>query len=146
MAASKASLPGTPDSSVSPRSQASPKQEGYFPAGQKQATSIAHDGSKLPMRTAHGARIVPVTAGEKFPDLLNKQTKDDEPANDSDASATTPGDTAPSPGSMSEPPSRKASISSVSFRQPSNPLLPQGVKKKPLDAIRRRAASPPHRR
>ncbi|ETS83675.1 hypothetical protein PFICI_05551 [Pestalotiopsis fici W106-1] len=145
MAASKASLPGTPDSSVSPRSQASPKQEGYFPAGQKQATSTGRDGPKLPLRTTHGARIVPVTAGEKFPDLLDR-AKDYEPANDSDASATTPGDTAPSPGSISEPPSRKASISSISFRQPSNPLLPQGVKKKPLDASRRRAASPPHRR
>ncbi|KAI4601352.1 hypothetical protein KJ359_012543 [Pestalotiopsis sp. 9143b] len=145
MAASQASVPGTPDSSVSPRSQATPKQEGYFPAGQKQATAAARDGAKLPSRTAHGARIVSVTAGDKFPDIVNRG-RDDEPANDSDASATTPGDTAPSPGSNSEPPSRKASISSVSFRQPSNPLLPQGMKKKPLDAVRRRAASPPHHR
>ncbi|KAM0818941.1 hypothetical protein AB5N19_04756 [Seiridium cardinale] len=139
-------LPQTPDSSISPKAQQpTPKQNEYFPDEHKQETATSHDMSELPARTENGAQIIEITPGDKFP-VLEGMGKRDEPDNDSNASATTPCDTAPSPGSISEPPSRKMSISSVTFRQPSNPSLPQGLKKKPLDAIRRRAASPPHRR
>jgi hypothetical protein len=41
--------------------------------------------------------------------------------------------------------SRKASVSSLSFRQPRNPSLPQGSAKR-TDSHRIRAASPPHQR
>ncbi|KAK9426202.1 hypothetical protein SUNI508_12473 [Seiridium unicorne] len=138
-------LPQTPDSSISPKTQQpTPKQNEYFPDEHKQETATSDNISELPARTENGAQIIEITPGDKFP-VLEGDGKRDEPDNDSNASATTPCDTAPSPGSNSEPPSRKMSISSVTFRQPSNPSLPQGLKKKPLDAIRRRAASPPHR-
>ncbi|KAI1862736.1 uncharacterized protein JN550_010073 [Neoarthrinium moseri] len=132
----------SPESGVSPKSQPTPKQADYFPGDKQPETTTApgDDSDDLPEHTEAGASIIEVAAGAQ----LDTKGKDKEMDNDSDASATTPGDTAPSPGSSSEPPSRKMSISSVTFRQPSNPSLPQGLKKKPLDAARRRDASPPH--
>jgi hypothetical protein len=128
----------TPESDISPKSQPVQKQKDYFTHQKKDS------GAVLPMRPDSGAQPVQGEASRR-PEL-ESHGKDKEADNDSDASATTPGETAPSPGSSSEPPSRKMSISSVTFRQPANPALPQGIKKKPLDARRRRAASPPHRR
>lgn len=143
MADEQATASETPESAISPGNETTPKQEGYFPAAQDNPAD--GDGSRLPLRTQSGARIFQVKSGDKI-SKLELRSKVDGSENDSDASATTPGDTAPSPGSASEPPSRKMSVSSVTFRQPSNPSLPQGMKKKPLDATRRRAASPAHKR
>lgn len=128
----------TPESGVSPKSQPTSAQKDYFTHQKKDS------GAELPTRPEN--EVQPVRGQASASMELKSHGKDKEVENDSDASATTPGDTAPSPGSSSEPPSRKMSISSVTFRQPNNPALPQGIKKKPLDAIRRRAASPPHRR
>lgn len=145
MADDQATALKTPDSAVSPRDQTTPKQDSYFLDTQGTDLATSNDEVEIPARTEKGARIFDTQPGDKLPELETK-AKADGPENDSDASATTPGDTAPSPGSASEPPSRKMSVSSVTFRQPSNPSLPQGTKKKPFDATRRRAASPAHRR
>ncbi|KAH6661174.1 hypothetical protein BKA67DRAFT_77421 [Truncatella angustata] len=145
MADNQQAVAETPESNISPKTQPSREEDGYFPASPEPGNADEDDGPELPTQTESGAQIIEIRPGDKIPDLVRK-SKDDDLENDSDASATTPGDTAPSPGSTSEPPSRKMSISSVTFRQPTNPSLPQGLKKKPLDATRRRAASPPHRR
>ncbi|KAK8117614.1 universal stress protein family domain-containing protein [Apiospora kogelbergensis] len=120
----------SPASDVSPRSQPTPKRNDYFDsAGQAQMSSS-------PNRRDSNAES-------------RAEVKDDTSA----SSISTPGnetvpspgaETAPSPGS-SVPLSRKPSTSSVSFRPPKNPTLPQGTKK-PHTGNRRRAASPPHRR
>ncbi|KAK6822821.1 universal stress protein family domain protein [Apiospora arundinis] len=121
----------SPASDVSPRSQPTPKRKDYFDnAGQTQKSSSPpsrHDSnseSRAEVKDDTSASSISTPGNETVP---------------------SPGaETAPSPGS-SGPLSRKPSVSSVSFRPPKNPQLPQGTKK-PHTGNRRRAASPPHRR
>ncbi|KAK8076601.1 universal stress protein family domain-containing protein [Apiospora phragmitis] len=126
----------SPASDVSPRSQPTPRRGDYFDDDGRQAsqTNSPNNANKDNAGSSSRAEI-----------------KDDTSA----SSASTPGnetvpspgaETAPSPGSSGPwPLSRKPSVSSVSFRQPHNPKLPQGLKK-PHGSIRIRDASPPHRR
>lgn len=133
----------SPASGVSPRSHphSATKQSDYFTVEQQQQGEASGDASAShPVHITAGTAVDVVTA-EATTEAATEMEKDAD--NDSDASATTPGDAAPSPGSTSEPPSRKMSASSsVTFRHPMNPALPQGTKKR-HDAIRIRGASPP---
>ncbi|ORY69598.1 uncharacterized protein BCR38DRAFT_88722 [Pseudomassariella vexata] len=125
----------SPASNVSPRSQPMPKQKNYFESKKDGGSNNAVAGAPLE-RTAGGGVIYEVG----HVDLKGKGKDID---NTSDASATDPGDAAMSPGSR-VPLSRKASVSSVTFRKPQDPALPQGAKK-PHGGRRIRDASPPHR-
>ncbi|KAK8108806.1 universal stress protein family [Apiospora sp. TS-2023a] len=126
----------SPTSDVSPRSQPTPRRRDYFDNAGRQAAQPSTPNN------AHANN------GESS---LRAEVKDDTSA----SSISTPGnetvpspgaETAPSPGSSGPGPlSRKPSVSSVSFRQPHNPKLPQGLKK-PHGSSRIRDASPPHRR
>ena len=140
----------TPGSDVSPRTQPAPKGVDYF-AHRPKRTSPQPTGNPSGLGTeAITARTTlsdgrAGTEGEapvdSATDVKGKQKEVEIPA---DASATTAGDSASS-NTSSEPPSRKASVSSISFLAPRNPSLPQG-NKRPHGAGRIRGASPPHRR
>jgi hypothetical protein len=147
----------TPGSGISPKSHPTSKPQDYFTTDQmlqnetsttsttstisSDASSDHGPGSNHPAFTEAG---VPVHMVLDAVDKIGGKANEKEVENDSDASATTPGEV-PSPGSTSEPPSRKTSFSSVTFRHPRNPALPQGMKK-PHGGSRIREASPPHRR
>ncbi|KAI0851650.1 hypothetical protein F5Y00DRAFT_259138 [Daldinia vernicosa] len=126
----------SPESDVSPRSQPSSKKTDYFSLDKRTSplsrSSSARDSAKSTPRTS---LVQPAATESKG---KGKETAE----STGDASATTPGETASSTGS-SGPPSRKASISSISFAPPRHPSLPQGLKK-PHAGNRIRAASPPH--
>lgn len=121
----------SPESDISPRSQPTPQQS-YFDKAKREGPS--DDGS------SEGSSKHDVS---RKPSNMGLEGERKEMDTMSDASATTPGDTAPSPSSTA-PPSRKTSISSVTFRKPRT-TLPQGLKK-PHGGSRIREASPPHRR
>lgn len=126
----------SPGSDVSPRTQPASKGADYFnPMKKLHGSSSSGSESKAAGQTEAGAPV----------HMVDAKCKDKEIDNISEASATSPGETMPSPGN-SEPPSRKASVSSVTFRRPKNPSLPQGEKKGLHDGRRIRAASPPHRK
>ncbi|KAI5928434.1 hypothetical protein F4810DRAFT_705376 [Camillea tinctor] len=124
----------TPGSDVSPGSQPTPKKFDYFSL-ERRKTARTSSAKGSPGGVAATEARVTNDAKDK--------SKLKETENTGDASATTPGETGSSSGS-SEPPSRKDSISSVTFRAPRNPSLPQGLKK-PHGGSRIRDASPPHR-
>ncbi|KAL7627154.1 hypothetical protein AAE478_003930 [Parahypoxylon ruwenzoriense] len=127
----------SPESDVSPKSQPTPRKADYFALEKKGSSS-----SSLNTPQSSSQSITPrfELAQRAVFDLKGKGKEIVE--NTGDASATTPGETASSTGS-SGPPSRKGSISSVTFAPPRNPSLPQGLKK-PHAGSRIRAASPPH--
>ncbi|KAK7918110.1 universal stress protein family domain-containing protein [Apiospora marii] len=120
----------SPASEVSPRSQPTPRRRDYFDDVGRQASQPSTPNN------AHESN------GESS---SRAEVKDDTSA----SSISTPGNETvpqPRPGSSGPGPlSRKPSVSSVSFRQPHNPKLPQGLKK-PHGSSRIRDASPPHRR
>ncbi|KAK8091936.1 hypothetical protein PG997_002297 [Apiospora hydei] len=123
----------SPASDASPRSQPTPRRGDYFDDAGRRAAQTSSPNNAQPSSSSRA------------------EVKDDTSA----SSVSTPGnetvpspgaETAPSPGSSGPGPlSRKPSVSSVSFRQPNNPKLPQG-QKKPHGSSRIRDASPPHRR
>lgn len=142
----------SPESDISPRSQPTPKGVDYFAHRPKRTSPESEP--------AVGASDV---RAETSPSQLESQpentgSQQDKPGGNAvdvkgkgkeieipaDASATTVGDSASSNGS-SEPSSRKASVSSITWLAPRNPTLPQG-NKRPHGAGRIRGASPPHRR
>ncbi|KAI2613297.1 hypothetical protein GGR54DRAFT_643093 [Hypoxylon sp. NC1633] len=130
----------SPGSDVSPKSQPFSKKSDYFTLEKKSSLTTGADspqGSAKSTPRAGPAERVGVVVDVKG---KGRETME----NTGDASATTPGETASSTGS-SGPPSRKGSISSVTFAPLRNPKLPQGLKK-PHAGSRIRAASPPHRR
>ncbi|KAI1803561.1 hypothetical protein F4811DRAFT_553792 [Daldinia bambusicola] len=129
----------SPESDASPKSQPpSSKKTDYFSLDRKTSpfsrSASAQNSAKSTPRAGLVQRAVVEPKGK------GKETAE----STGDASATTPGETASSAGS-SGPPSRKASISSITFAPPRHPSLPQGLKK-PHAGSRIRAASPPHRR
>lgn len=131
----------SPADDVSPKSQPTHKTD-YFalekknsPVSDASTSTSSQDSAKSTPRAG--------TAQQAGVDLEGKGKGKEIVENTGDASATTPGETASSTGS-SGPPSRKGSISSVTWA-PHNPSLPQG-RKKPHVAGRIRAGSPPHRR
>ncbi|OTA89573.1 hypothetical protein M434DRAFT_34254 [Hypoxylon sp. CO27-5] len=128
----------SPDDNVSPKSQPTPKKTDYFTIEKKPSPVPSADSSQSSGKSTPRAQ----SAQQSATDLKSKGKEIVESTGD--ASATTPGETASSTGS-SGPPSRKGSISSVTFAPPRNPSLPQGLKK-PHAGNRIRAASPPHRR
>lgn len=142
----------SPESDVSPKSQPTPKGADYF-AHRPKKTSLESEPTgeasdvhteTNPPQTQPGfesAATQQVRTGGNAIDVKGKGKEIEIPA---DASATTVGDSTSSNGS-SEPPSRKASVSSITFLAPRNPSLPQG-NKRPHGAVRIRGASPPHRR
>ncbi|KAI1640164.1 hypothetical protein F4809DRAFT_518641 [Biscogniauxia mediterranea] len=141
MSGGKGTPERTPGSDVSPGSQPTPKKFDYFSL-ERRKTARASSAKTSPSGVA--ATEAQVTTCNDAKD----KSKLKETENTGDASATTPGETGSSSGSSeprSEPPSRKDSISSVTFRAPRNPSLPQGLKK-PHGGSRIREASPPHRR
>lgn len=140
----------SPGSDVSPRGQPTPKGVDYF-AQRPKRTSPQPTSNPSDLRTEIAvARTRPGNGREAIEgeapansaaDVKGKGKEVEIPAN---ASATTAGDSNSS-NTSSEPPSRKASVSSISFLAPRNPSLPQG-NKRPHGAGRIRGASPPHRR
>ncbi|KAK7753456.1 hypothetical protein SLS62_004531 [Diatrype stigma] len=142
----------SPESDISPRSQPTPKGVDYFahrPKRTSPESEPAVDAPKVRAETspsqAEAQPDVPANQQDKSGgntiDVKGKGKEIEIPA---DASATTVGDSASSRGS-SEPSSRKASVSSITWLAPRNPTLPQG-NKRPHGAGRIRGASPPHRR
>ncbi|KAI1144348.1 hypothetical protein F5Y05DRAFT_24593 [Hypoxylon sp. FL0543] len=127
----------SPDDNVSPRSQPSSKKTDYFTIEKKPSSVPSADSSQSSGKTTPRAQA----SRQSATDVKGKGKEVVESTGD--ASATTPGETASSTGS-SGPPSRKGSISSVTFAPPRHPSLPQGLKK-PHAGSRIRAASPPHR-
>ncbi|KAI0115776.1 hypothetical protein GGR51DRAFT_502067 [Nemania sp. FL0031] len=125
----------SPESDVSPRSQPTAKGD-YFSLSRKQDAVAVVDPAN------RAACAPPVQSKHLVTFDVGTQAK--EADNTGDASATTPGETASSSGS-SAPNSRKGSLGNVTFRAPTNPSLPQGLKK-PHGGSRIRDASPPHRR
>ncbi|KAK8022361.1 universal stress protein family domain-containing protein [Apiospora rasikravindrae] len=129
----------SPASDVSTRSQPTPRRGDYFDNAGRRAAQTSSPNN------FHKNNAEPSSSSSRA------EVKDDTSA----SSVSTPGnetvpspgaETAPSPGSSGPLPlSRKPSVSSVSFRQPHNPKLPQG-QKKPHGSSRIRDASPPHRR
>ncbi|KAI1457157.1 hypothetical protein F4805DRAFT_202516 [Annulohypoxylon moriforme] len=133
----------SPGEGVSPKSQSTLKKTDYFnlekkptPTSPVSAPDSQNSSGKSTPRAESARTAIVVDAKGKAKEIIEST---------GDASATTtPGETASSTGS-SGPPSRKGSISSVTFAPPRNPSLPQGLKK-PHAGSRIRAASPPHRR
>lgn len=137
----------TPASDVSPTSQPVPANTGYFDV--KQSAEKSHGPVQSPELLES-----PIQAGGTPIEPAATQTTDAKgKAKDSidltgEASATTTNvesPTASSYGGSDELPSRKQSVSSVSFLAPSDPALPKGVTK-PHRVGRIRDSSPPHRR
>lgn len=128
----------SPEDDVSPKTLPTHKKTDYF-ALDKKGSPVSSTSPQDSAKSTPRAGI----AQQAEIDVKGKGKEKETVENTGDASATTPGETASSTGS-SGPPSRKGSISSVSWA-PHNPSLPQG-RKKPHAAGRIRAASPPHRR
>ncbi|OTB17712.1 hypothetical protein K445DRAFT_20182 [Daldinia sp. EC12] len=128
----------SPEGDVSPKSQASSKKTDYFSLNKRTSPLSGSSSTQNSAKSTPRASLVQRAVAE--PKGKGKETAE----STGDASATTPGETASSAGS-SGPPSRKASISSITFAPPRHPSLPQGLKK-PHAGSRIRAASPPHRR
>ncbi|KAI1469210.1 uncharacterized protein F4812DRAFT_457751 [Daldinia caldariorum] len=128
----------SPGSDGSPKSQpTSTKKTDYFSLDRRTSPLSRSASAQNSAKSTPHAGLVQRAVAE--PKGKGKETAE----STGDASATTPGETASSAGS-SGPPSRKASISSISFAPPRHPSLPQGIKK-PHAGSRIRAASPPHR-
>lgn len=142
----------SPESDVSPKSQPTPKGADYFAHRPKQTSSESKPTSETPdartetnpPQTEPESESVVTQKDETSGKVVDVKGKGKEVEIPADASATTVGDSASSNGS-SEPPSRKASVSSITWLAPRNPQLPQG-NKRPHGAVRIRGASPPHRR
>lgn len=142
----------SPGSDVSPRSQPTPKGADYFAHRPKQANlepiadtseQRAETSSSTPQ--AESGYEAAATQQDGTVDVVRSlKGKGKEIEIPADASATTVGDST-SYNDSSEPSSRKASVSSITFLAPRNPSLPQG-NKRPHGAVRIRGASPPHRR
>ncbi|KAI8963525.1 hypothetical protein F5Y11DRAFT_142249 [Daldinia sp. FL1419] len=127
----------SPESDISPKSQPSSKKTDYFSLDKRTSPLSGSSSTQNSARSTPRPSLLQRAATE--PKIRVKETAE----STGDASATTPGETASSTGS-SGPPSRKASISSITFAPPRHPSLPQGLKK-PHAGNRIRAASPPHR-
>lgn len=142
----------SPESDVSPKSQPTPKGADYFAHRPKQTSSESKPTSETPdartetnpPQTEPESESIVTQKDETSGKVVDVKGKGKEVEIPADASATTVGDSASSNGS-SEPPSRKASVSSITWLAPRNPQLPQG-NKRPHGAVRIRGASPPHRR
>ncbi|KAH8653505.1 hypothetical protein BX600DRAFT_81349 [Xylariales sp. PMI_506] len=139
MAEEQPSSSRSPGSDVSPGSQPTRKHD-YFTNTSLTKGKSSQGGAPSSAITEGGAAPAIAATVDGVDRIADKDSDCD-----SNATATTPGDVAPSPDSNSDAPSRKTSISSVSFRPPRNQNLPQGIKK-PHSQRRVRDSSPPHSR
>ncbi|KAI5862302.1 hypothetical protein GGS23DRAFT_91943 [Durotheca rogersii] len=129
------------ESQVSPKSRQTATRSDYFTIEKKGGPS---SGANTPQSSSQSIASRFESAQRAVFDPKGKGKGKEATESTGDVCATTPGETGSSTGS-SGPPSRKGSVSSVTFAPPRNPLLPQGLKK-PHAGSRIRAASPPHRR
>jgi len=136
----------SPDSDISPTASAPAK------AGTAQETRLPPQGQQVeyfpPVPATELSAIGEGVAQATFDDATAKG-KGKAPATPPLTTAASEGNTSPgvsfTEGNDGEGPGRKASVSSLTFRRPRNPSLPQGDSKR-TDGNRIRAASPPHKR